>query len=287
MPELPEVETVVRGLRSVFVGRYIDQVVLKRPDLRFPFPQNFVSRLQGCLVQSIDRRAKYICMHLSSGETLLWHLGMSGRIVLDENESVDKHDHVFIHLRKEDTFASQNSSSDKATQIVRYRDPRRFGFMDLVPSQDLTTSKLINHLGPEPLSDDFDEDYLRRALESKTVAIKTAIMDAKVVVGVGNIYASEALFRSRIHPETAAKTVKKIPELVQAIKEVLEAAIQSGGSTLRDYVRPDGELGYFQHTFFVYGKAGEMCQVCQKDRIQQIKQAGRSTFFCGTCQEKE
>ncbi len=271
MPELPEVETVVNGIKPIFEGQTIRDLILNRPDLRFPFPHGFQDDLNGAEVRSVYRRAKYICLDLSIGKTLLWHLGMSGRVVLDENEPDHKHDHVVFYL----------SSGHR----VRYRDPRRFGFMDLVPSKKVSQSKFIGHLGPEPLSNDFTANYLEDVLSRRKGPIKPALMDAKLVVGVGNIYASEALFQARIHPETPANQVKDFEALVLAIKDVLRKAIESGGSTLRDHVRPDGELGYFQHHFHVYGKGGETCSICATSKIQHIKQAGRSTFFCDLCQK--
>lgn len=280
MPELPEVETVTRALTPVLKGALIQGVSLNRPNLRFPFPVDFKAHLEGTTVLDVRRRAKYICIDLSSDMTLLWHLGMSGRVIIDpltgEKEPPSHHDHVH--------FTLQNPSG-KTQQHIRYRDPRRFGFMDLVPTLGFQRSKFIQHLGLEPLTDDFNEAYLTQVLKTKSAPIKNVIMDAKIVVGVGNIYASESLFRAGTHPATPAKLIKNHDLLIQCIKDVLEAAILSGGSTLRDHVRPDGNLGYFQHHFFVYGKDGDLCEKCKKAPIKKMTQAGRSTFYCPRCQK--
>ena len=277
MPELPEVETVVNGIRPFFETSTILSMDLKRPNLRFPFPPSFQDRLVGTTVTKVYRRAKYICMDLSSKETLLCHLGMSGRLILDESEEASKHDHVFFTM-------SQQSSQ----KVIRYRDPRRFGFMDLVKTREFSNSKFIKHLGPEPLEADFSVPYLQSQLKTKKMPIKTALMDAKIVVGVGNIYASEALFYANIHPQTPAMHVadneNTIKRLIHSIQNVLQGAILSGGSTLRDHVRPDGKLGYFQHNFRVYDKAGTLCKTCKTASIEKIVQSGRSTFFCPHCQ---
>lgn len=273
MPELPEVETVVKGIKPIFEGQTISTIVLNRPDLRFPFPDNFQNQLCQHRVDRVYRRAKYICLDFFNDLTLLWHLGMSGRVIVNETEPDNKHDHVLFYLSN--------------SQRIRYRDPRRFGFMDIVKTNELAGSKFIHHLGPEPLSSDFSAAYLKIALSRRKGPIKPALMDAKLVVGVGNIYASEALFLANIHPETPSNQITNHQNLTDAIKLVLKKAILSGGSTLRDHVRPDGELGYFQHEFNVYGKYGALCSTCGNSKISQITQAGRSTFFCPTCQIKE
>lgn len=275
MPELPEVETVCRGIAPLVIGATIEHVALYRADLRTPFPVNFATLLQGRQVMAVTRRAKYILIHLDDGGVWLVHLGMSGRVLLGESAQTprDKHDHVEVMF----------SNGEK----LRYQDPRRFGVMTHLHALELHEHPMLAHLGPEPLGDSFDATTLQHALKHKKVAIKLAIMQQEVVVGVGNIYASESLFRAGIHPQTPACEVAldALTRLVTAIKEVLVAAIQSGGSTLRDYVRSDGGLGYFQHEFAVYGRDGAPCVRCGS-MIERITQGGRSTFYCPQCQPK-
>jgi len=275
MPELPEVETVCRGLAKVLPGRSIRAVKLHRDGMRFPFPPA-LGKLAHVKITGIDRRAKYILIRLGNDQTLIVHLGMSGRLVIhDDNNkhAPGKHDHMIIEL-------------DNGVSIV-FNDPRRFGLADLAVTKDLEDHKLFAHLGPEPLEKEFSEKYLTDKLKSKKIAIKLAIMDQQVVVGVGNIYASEALFQSGIDPRRAANAVKpaEIKKLVSEIKAVLKKAIKAGGSSLRDYVQTDGELGYFQHQFSVYDKEGQKCQNCtctikKTGGVQRITQGARSTFYC-------
>ena len=276
MPELPEVETVCRGLRQSIIGQTIAQIEYLRPDLRIPFPDHFQEQLEGKTIRAIRRRSKYILIELDN--SLLWiiHLGMSGKVLLVDElpEQPAKHDHVLVRF--------ENDSG------LIYNDARRFGLMTLIETASLPSHPLFVRLGPEPLENNFTPDYLYSKLQNKTSPIKQVIMDSHVVVGVGNIYACESLFRSNIAPQTPANSIdrKKTGQLTQHIKKVLEEAIASGGSTLRDYVRSDGDLGYFQHRFAVYGRENEPCPHCQTP-IQRIKQQGRSSFYCPQCQSKK
>lgn len=275
MPELPEVETVCRGLQPVFEGRRLERVIQRRPDLRFPLPEGFGQRLTGKRVEAVGRRAKFIMVRVEGGDVLLWHLGMSGRVMMfpDAPPPPEKHDHV--EFVTDDGFT------------VRFNDARRFGFMDLVAPDEIATHPMLSKLGPEPLSDDFDADVLALRLKGKTTPIKAALLDQRVVAGIGNIYASEALYRAGISPRRLAKTVQggRAVKLTRAIKEVLAAAIAAGGSTLRDHRQPNGELGYFQHAFEVYDRAGKPCPGCDcGGTVRQIVQAGRSTFYCAARQ---
>jgi formamidopyrimidine-DNA glycosylase len=275
MPELPEVETVCRGLAKVLPGRIILAVRLNRVGMRIPFPPA-LGKIANIKITAIDRRAKYILMRLGNGQTLIVHLGMSGRMVIhDENKEyvADKHDHLILQM-------------DNGVSIV-LNDPRRFGLADLVETKIWEQHRLFAHLGPEPLEKEFTDKYLAEKIKSKKIAIKLAIMDQQVVVGVGNIYASEALFASGIDPRRAANTIKpaELKKLVTAIKDVLKKAIKAGGSSLRDYVQTDGELGYFQHQFAVYDKENQKCRDCtcnikKTSGVQRITQGARSTFYC-------
>ena len=266
MPELPEVETVKEGLRRSWVGKVITKVELRRPNLRFAFPEDFQLAIEGNEVVDVRRRAKYILVDLSNGLSWLIHLGMTGRWSLDVNEQEEKHDHVKIVF------------SDGVSAV--YNDVRRFGIMDIVRG---SSHKLLDHLGPEPL-EEWDGKKLMNSLEGKKSAIKIAILDQKTVVGVGNIYASEALYRAKISPHRPANRLSE-PEcerLSKCIRSVLLEAIKAGGSTLRDFRSLEGNLGYFPHYFKVYGKGSMPCEC--GDSIIQEKQAGRSTFWCKTCQ---
>ena len=275
MPELPEVETVCRGLDPVLTGQVIARVDMHRKDLRKPFPKGLKARVESAQVTHISRRAKYILVHLNNGYVLVMHLGMSGRIVFQPRDyKPQRHDHFILHL-------------EDGQQIV-FNDPRRFGIVDLVTVDALETHVLFAHLGPEPLSNNFSGPVLMAVLKGRKAAIKQAIMDQAIVVGVGNIYASEALFRAGLHPERAAGLVKgdQVEALVSAIKKVLREAIKAGGSTLRDHRQANGELGYFQHRFSVYDRDGQPCTVCAgRKPIQRIVQGGRSTFYCPQCQK--
>lgn len=275
MPELPEVETVCRGLEPVLVGHVITRVDLHRKDLRKPFPKGLKSHLEGAKVTHITRRAKYIQAYLDNGYVLVIHLGMSGRIVFHPRDyKPQTHDHFILHMKN-------------GQQIV-LNDPRRFGVVDLVKEDEMETHALFAHLGPEPLSNGFSGPVLASALAGRKTAIKQALMDQRIVVGVGNIYACEALFMAGISPLKEAGLVNpdQTEALVAAIKKVLQKAIRAGGSTLRDHRQANGELGYFQHSFSVYDREGQVCSRCGGNRlIKRIVQGGRSTFYCSGCQK--
>ena len=274
MPELPEVETVCRGLAACLEGRRLIRVEQRRPDLRFPLPPGFARRLAGRRVTRIGRRAKYILAHFDDGQVLICHLGMTGRMLVGNGTPVrEAHDHVVFFAEGDVT--------------VRFNDARRFGFMDLVRAEALDRHKLLKGLGPEPLGPDFDGPRLAAALAGKRTPIKAALLDQRVVAGIGNIYASEALFRAGISPRRLARTVQgeRALRLARAVTEVLAEAVAAGGSSLRDYVRTDGELGYFQHRWRVYEHEGEACPGCDcdlaaTDGIRRIVQSGRATFYC-------
>lgn len=278
MPELPEVETVCRGLAKALTGARILKAETHRPDLRFPLPKNLAARLKGRRVEAIRRRAKYILMDMDNGETLLMHLGMSGRmVVLHHDVQAGKHDHLVFHF-------------DNGCHVY-FNDPRRFGMCDLVTTSELPAHKLLKNLGIEPLEKDLTADFLTAKFKGKKTPVKLALLDQALVVGVGNIYASEALFFAGISPlRLAGKcTREQLTKLVPAIRRVLNAAIKAGGSSLRDYVRADGELGYFQHHFAVYDQKGKACPGCTCDvpktgGIKRITQGGRSSFYCKTKQ---
>ena len=289
MPELPEVETVCRGLAGVLEGRSLAKVLVRRKDLRIPFPPRFAERLSGRTVERICRRAKYMLLDLDGGEVLIVHLGMSGRMVVDKSGAPPaKHDHVIF-------------TTDTGVEI-RFNDPRRFGLMTLAPADGLAEHKLFRHLGPDPLTPAFTPASLSAALKGRKTSIKAALLDQRIVVGVGNIYACESLYRAGISPKRKAGTVvgERAARLVPAIKAVLNDAIAAGGSSLRDHVQPSGELGYFQHAWKVYGREGESCACLVpaaggakrsnlrsnkgKGIVRRITQAGRSTFYCEGCQ---
>lgn len=277
MPELPEVETVVRGLRPALEGRRLKRVEQHRPDLRFPLPENFVTRLQGRRVEHIQRRAKYMLLHLDDGQVLLCHLGMSGRMVIASRARnggrlpLGRHDHV--------VFITDGNVE------VRFNDARRFGLMDLVAVEALEAHPLLRALGPEPLGNDFNGPALAAALTGKRTSIKAALLDQHVVAGLGNIYVCEALFLAGLSPRRLAYTVQggRAEKLATAVRRVLTRAIEAGGSSLRDYVQADGELGYFQHEWAVYGREGEACRGCAAP-VKRLVQSGRSTFYCARCQ---
>ncbi len=274
MPELPEVETVMRGLQVRLEGRRIVRAVAHRPDLRWQLPANLAQRLTGAVVAGFRRRGKYILMRLDGGDSVLLHLGMSGRMVLTPgipNQPV-LHEHLVLE-------------TDEGWR-VGFVDPRRFGSVDLVPTAAEDRHRLLAELGPEPLDDDFTPARLSAALLGKRTPIKAALLDQKVVAGLGNIYVCEALFRARLSPLRSAHTIPgaRVGRLVPAIKETLRDAIAAGGSSLRDYVQPDGELGYFQHAWKVYAREGESCERCPGKPAcpgtRRITQSGRSTFYC-------
>ncbi|WP_420548791.1 bifunctional DNA-formamidopyrimidine glycosylase/DNA-(apurinic or apyrimidinic site) lyase [Curvivirga sp.] len=284
MPELPEVETVMRGLEPHMIGRKINHVEQRRADLRFPFPENFPTRLMGAEIISLSRRAKYILVQLDSGESWMIHLGMTGRFTINAAGDVkassgqaghnswplaEPHDHVIITL-------------DDGGRVV-YNDVRRFGYMDLFATANELDHPSLANIGPEPLSDKFNTKQLANAIQKKKSAIKSVMLDQAVVAGLGNIYICEALWRSNINPKTPANKIstKRLSLLVDVVKEVLSDAIAAGGSSLKDYRKADGELGYFQHQWDAYGKEGEECGKEGCDGIiQRFTQSGRSTFYC-------
>jgi formamidopyrimidine-DNA glycosylase len=293
MPELPEVETVRLGLAPVLVGNSFASVEQRRHDLRFPLPKHFAERLRGRTVDALDRRAKYLLARLDDGEVLVMHLGMTGRFSIDtangrslglgefedEQKPAPKHEHIVFHLAD--------------GTAVRYSDTRRFGLMDLIPGATLPSHALFKGLGIEPLGPGFTPEWLASRLKGKATSIKAALVDQRLIAGIGNIYACEALFRAGISPLRLAGTLatktgkptKTIEALVKAVKAVLGEAIKAGGSTLRDYARADGRLGRFQHSFKVYGREGKPCRKkgC-RGTVRRIVQSGRSTFYCPNCQ---
>lgn len=293
MPELPEVETVRMGLLPVLEGHRIVSAQTRRGDLRVPFPNDFVGRVTGRTVTRLWRRAKYLLGDLDSGETLVIHLGMSGRMTVYASGAKKKlgnyvHD-LFPKDGGEDTIGTDKHDhvvfdTDAPARIV-FNDHRRFGLMLLVETASLDDHKLFKGLGVEPLSDGFDAAYLAKALRGKKTPIKSALLDQRVIAGLGNIYVCEALYRARISPKRLAKRVKpaEAAALTTAIKAVLREAVKAGGSSLRDHKQVTGELGYFQKRFAVYGREGEPCPGC-KGIVKRIVQAGRSTFYCPTCQ---
>lgn len=283
MPELPEVETVRRGLEPLVTGVTIERVTLNRPDLRFPFPDDFAARLTGTRIIGTQRRAKYLLFQLNSGATLLSHLGMTGNYRFGQVEPPEKHDHVVLTL----------SGSPAPTPHLIYSDPRRFGFMDMF--DDAATSKWLAHLGPEPLGNQFDAIHLANAFAGRAAPVKSLLLDQHVVAGLGNIYVSEALYRACIHPETPGAALvlrngapnSRLNELAITVRQVLEEALNSGGSTLQDYRNVDGTSGYFQHRFAVYERVGDPCLTPDcTGTIIRIVQSGRSSFFCPKCQPR-
>lgn len=271
MPELPEVETTRRGILPVLKNQRITQVIVRDARLRWPVSPEFVRRLTGQCIINVERRAKYLLIELEKG-TVIWHLGMSGSLrVLPCGTQPQLHDHIDIELA--------------SGRLLRFNDPRRFGCA-LWTGEDPNRHELIAHLGPEPLSDAFEVGYLASKAKGRSVAVKQFIMNAEIVVGVDNIYASEALFRAGIRPRRAAGRIKRdeLERLVVAIKTVLGEAIKVGGTTLRDYVNANGAPGYFRQKLFVYERAGEPCRHCKTD-IKQLVQGNRSTYYCAQCQK--
>jgi len=272
LPELPEVEVLRLGLVPHLEGRRIDTVTCAVPALRYPLPDNLNDILAGQHFRGIDRRAKYLLFHFDHDCLLVWHLGMTGQFHLLPGEAqAGPHEHVCFHLND--------------GQSLRYRDARRFGYAGLIPVKQMPVHPWFKHLGPEPLSDGFNSSYLVRACFGRRAAIKNLIMDSRIVVGVGNIYASEALFRAGIHPARAAGRIAtaRTDVLVNAIRQVLSEAIRAGGSSIRDFVHVDGKPGYFTHCFAVYGRRGEPCHRCGRS-IRRLVLAGRSSFYCPHCQ---
>lgn len=273
MPELPEVETVRRGLEGPLVGRRLARVEQRRAALRWPLPEGFEARLAGRRVTALERRAKFLLARLDDGMVWMIHLGMSGRMFLQPRPAPvpGPHDHVIVVTDRGDT--------------VTFQDHRRFGMMDLVAAAALDRHPLLSKLGPEPLGNGFNEAVLSARLSGRRTPIKSALLDQRTVAGLGNIYVSEALHRAAISPRRLARSVagRRAERLVPAIRQVLEAAIRAGGSSLRDYVQASGELGYFQHDFQVYGREGEPCRRCGAP-IRRIVQSGRASYYCGGCQ---
>lgn len=286
MPELPEVETVRRGLAPHFDGRRIETLTLNRPDLRFPFPPRLPERVGGKRVLTLDRRAKYLLIPLDSQETLILHLGMSGRMIVEQGGNqaqqgefhhdvtrLPQHDHVIFHL-------------EGGTRVV-FNDPRRFGSLDIQPSDALDKAPGLATLGIEPLGNALNATSLATLLAGRRTPMKAALLDQRLIAGLGNIYVCEALHRAGIAPDRAAGSVKRreIEALVVAIRDVLAEAIAAGGSTLRDFRHEDGSLGYFQHAFRVYDREGEACPTPKcRGVVRRMVQSGRSTFYCAECQ---
>lgn len=295
MPELPEVETVRRGLAPVMEGARIARLELNRGDLRFPLPAGLAEQVEGQKIVGLARRAKYLLIDLENGMTILSHLGMSGSFRIEQGSAAEtpgdfhhprskdqKHDHVIFHLDREG-----------GPVRVIYNDPRRFGFMDIFRRADMQEHPSFSGLGPEPIGNALDADYLARRFTGKTQPLKSALLDQKVIAGLGNIYVCEALWRSHLSPARAAGTLvtakgrpgRQLQPLVDAIRAVIADAIEAGGSSLRDHIQTDGSLGYFQHSFAVYDREGEACRTpgCG-GTVERVVQAGRSTFFCRRCQ---
>ncbi|MAV46576.1 MAG: bifunctional DNA-formamidopyrimidine glycosylase/DNA-(apurinic or apyrimidinic site) lyase [Alphaproteobacteria bacterium TMED89] len=273
MPELPEVETVVRGLRPFLQGQRLDRLLLRRADMRFPFPEGLSQRVSGKTMASIERRAKYGLIRFDHPEplSLLFHLGMSGRMVCEEEVGLpfEKHDHVIFETAKGQ---------------VRFNDPRRFGFLDLIEGPD-DENRFLGSLGPEPLGEQVTPAYLRTAFKDRASPIKASLLNQRLIAGLGNIYVCEALFESGIRPTRKTGSLKRaeVERLCTAIKGVLSRAIEAGGSSLRDYKQVSGELGYFQHAWSVYGRENDDCRTCDAP-IKRIVQSNRSTFYCAACQ---
>ncbi len=288
MPELPEVETVRRGLAPAMEGARIDKVEVRHRGLRWPIARDFEKRIEGQTVEGLGRRAKYLTADLSSGDVLVMHLGMSGSfrvghdsrpgIYHHEKSKSAAHDHVVFHLSNGET--------------VTFNDPRRFGSMKLVPRAKIDSEPLLKSIGPEPLGNEFDAAMLAAACAGKKTSLKAALLDQRVVAGLGNIYVCEALYRAHLSPKRLASTIadrygkpnERAVALVMAIKAVLNDAIKAGGSSLRDHRRADGSLGDFQHNFLVYAREGQKCPD-GKGTVKRIVQNGRSTFYCPSCQK--
>ena len=269
MPELPEVETTVRGLAAVMDGQRIAGIDARRPDLRRPFPEDLRQRMTGATISGLGRRAKYGLIHTDRGDTMIFHLGMSGRWRIDP-DSLGTHDHLVIGL--------------ESGHLLSLNDPRRFGSVDLMATDKVNVWPPFAAMGPEPLGPDFTAPYLQRALDGRVAAIKLLLLDQRIVSGLGNIYVCEALNLARIAPGRQGGKISllRLERLIEAIRAVLIAAIDAGGSTLRDYARPDGELGYFAKQWRVYGKEGQSCPC--GGTVRRRTEGGRSTFYCARCQ---
>ncbi|MDR6664654.1 bifunctional DNA-formamidopyrimidine glycosylase/DNA-(apurinic or apyrimidinic site) lyase [Rhizobium sp. 1399] len=296
MPELPEVETVKRGLTPAMEGARIQRLELRRGDLRFPFPQDFERQVSGRKIIGLGRRAKYLLIDLDSGKTIISHLGMSGSFRIEqgpltatpgdfhhERSKDEKHDHAIFHL-----------DGEGGPRRVIYNDPRRFGFMDIADRSELDANPFLFGLGPEPTGNELSAAYLAKRFDGKAQPLKSALLDQKTIAGLGNIYVCEALWRAHLSPVRAAGTLvtktgkpkQALNLLVTSIRDVIADAIAAGGSSLRDHIQTDGSLGYFQHSFSVYDREGLACRTpgCG-GTVSRIVQAGRSTFYCATCQK--
>jgi formamidopyrimidine-DNA glycosylase len=280
MPELPEVQTVCDGIKDFVIGARVSQAKIINKKLRIEIPKN-IEKLTGAKIQQVRRKAKYIILELDNKKLLIIHLGMSGRLTIDQNiigdyyhkkSNSQKHDHLKIALDNGYTLT--------------YNDTRKFGLIDLIDSNQEASYKYFKNLGYEPLSRDFTKQALEKVCKARTKNIKATIMDASLIVGVGNIYACESLFRARILPERPAKTLsaRELERLRQAIITTLEDAIKAGGSTIQDYANPNGQAGYFQHSFLVYDRENQECKIC-KNKILRVKDSGRSTYYCPKCQK--
>lgn len=281
MPELPEVETVRRGLEPVLVGQRIVKADVRRPDLRWPFPPGLAARLTGSRITALRRRSKYLLADLEGGDTLIAHLGMSGRMLVSgaqigafhhAHPAPEKHDHVLLDL--------------EGGARVTFNDARRFGSLDLWPTDGLENHRLLAGLGPEPLGNAFSGAHLFTRTEGRFTSVKAVLLDQRTVAGLGNIYVCEALWRARVSPQRLARDVtpEEADGIAAAVRAVLLDAIAAGGSSLRDYRQADGELGYFQHTFAVYGREGEPCRRNDGGSVMRVVQSGRSSFFFPVCQ---
>lgn len=296
MPELPEVETVRRGLAPTMEGAQVRRLELRRPDLRFPLPRDFAARVEGRRIAALSRRAKYLLIDLEDGATIIAHLGMSGSFRIEEGEAAntpgvfhherskdEKHDHVLFHLER----------AEGPVRVI-YNDPRRFGFMDLVNRAELDDYPAFRDLGPEPVGNRLSADYLASRFADRSQPLKSALLDQKVIAGLGNIYVCEALWRSHLSPTRKVSTLvtktgkpkRELTLLAEAIREVIADAIEAGGSSLRDHIQTDGTLGYFQHFFRAYDREGRECLTdgCG-GTVERIVQSGRSTFYCRRCQK--
>ena len=286
MPELPEVEIVRRGLTPVLEGARLARIRINRPDLRFPFPDRFVERLEGATVERIGRRAKYLLMPLSTGETWITHLGMTGRFTLDGRQLGEFEEAAPI-AGKHEHFSACADRNGRTR--IGFADARRFGFMGLIPTREVEAHPWFAGLGPEPLGNGFSGAHLAEAFAGKKQNIKVSLLDQRIVAGLGNIYVCEALYRARVSPLIAAGAVSRprLERLATEVREVLNDAIAAGGSTLRDFANAEGGQGYFQHRFDVYGREGEPCrgEGCA-GVVKRVVQGGRSTFYCPSCQRR-
>ena len=295
MPELPEVETTMRALAHALTGKRITKVKLARGDLRFPFPKGFARRIEGHRITHFARRAKYILATLESADVLILHLGMSGRFtIIEANGRVHSPGEFYEEVATPDGGKGAHDhvvfTAEDGVRVV-YTDPRRFGLMDLVKGDEASSHKLLAGIGVEPLGNQFDAAYLAQALRGKKAPLKAALLDQRIIAGLGNIYVCEALYRARLSPRRKAGTLVKknghdprLDDLVRHIRDVLNEAIRAGGSTLRDYAQPNGEAGAYQQRFDVYDREGKPCRNCGKP-IKRIVQSGRSTFYCAHCQK--